>query len=160
MSDNAIIYVDQSSRRVALPVNGWTPRITDMPLQPLTASEESRSLLLEGSQATFVDDRTLMVIMKEGTIYPVEIVMSGKIVSKLSMGSALAQTTVPSTVANVQQGHVFIGSTVAPSILMKAARVEEQVAADQKKDTPAVVVDPLSMDFDDDGMVLSENLTY
>lgn len=151
MSDNAIIYVDQSSRRVALPVNGWASRITDMPLQPLATSEESRTLLLEGSEATFADDRTLLVIMKEGTIYPVEIVMSGKIVSKLSMGQALAQTTIPSTVTSVQGGHIFIGSTVAPSVLMKASRIEEQITDDQKKDVPAAVVDPLAMDFDEDG---------
>ena len=150
MSDNAIIYVDQSSRRVALPVNGWAARISDVPLQPLTTDEESRILQLEGSQATFVDDRTLFVVTKDGIIYPVEIVMSGKIVSRLSMGPTLAQTTIPSTLANIPEGRLFIGSTVGPSILMRASRIEEKVTSSQKKEEPVAVVDSLAMDFDDD----------
>jgi cleavage and polyadenylation specificity factor subunit 1 len=31
ISGNAIIYVDQSGRKLGLPVNGWASRVSDMP---------------------------------------------------------------------------------------------------------------------------------
>ena len=53
LAGNAVIYVDQSSRRVGLPVNGWPPRVSDMPMQALSAQEQLRDLRLEGSHFVF-----------------------------------------------------------------------------------------------------------
>ena len=51
---NAIIYADQSFRRIILPVNGWTPRISDV----LTLSADpTGKLILEGSRSIFVDEK-------------------------------------------------------------------------------------------------------
>lgn len=36
LASNSIIYVDQASRRVILPVNGWPPRISDMHMPTLS----------------------------------------------------------------------------------------------------------------------------
>lgn len=55
---NALIYVDQSSRRLALPLNGWTSRLSDVHLLPITPADESRKLMLEGSRSVFVDEKT------------------------------------------------------------------------------------------------------
>ncbi|KAA1478696.1 hypothetical protein DENSPDRAFT_845850 [Dentipellis sp. KUC8613] len=154
LTSNAIIHVDQASRRVALLANGWLPRISDMPGLALQPGEQARDLQLEGSRLAFVDDRTLFVILKDGTIYPVEFFLDGKIVSRMTMAGALAQTTVPTVVQHVIDEHLFIGSTVGASVLLKAARVEEEIVdgmdVDDASASPAVVDPANEMDLDDD----------
>ena len=145
---NALIYVDQSSRRLALPLNGWTSRLSDIPLLPIALADEGRKLNLEGSRSVFVDEKTFFVIVKDGTLYPVEIVVDGKTVSKLTMSAPLAQSSIPSTAMNIGSDHIFIGSTVGPSVLLKAAHVEED--GDEEHSAPAAVVQGDPMDFDDD----------
>ncbi|KAF8156589.1 CPSF A subunit region-domain-containing protein [Crassisporium funariophilum] len=151
-STNALIYVDQSSRRVALPLNGWTARISDLPLLPIPPAEQSRKLFLEGSRSVFAGDRTFFLILKDGTVYPVEIVVDGKTVSKLTISPPLARTSIPSVAKSIGPDHIFIGSTVGPSVLLKAAHVEEEVGKDQEMDTAptAVVQEDDDMDYDDD----------
>jgi hypothetical protein len=151
ISANAIVYVDQAARRVVLPVNGWAGRISDVPLPALTPDEQGRNLELEGSRAAFVDDRTFFLILRDGTVYPVELVTDGgKTVSKLSMGPPLANTTVPALVRPVGNDCLFVGSTVGPSVLLQAARVQE---VDQAQGMKTAVVD-IVLD-DDDGTASS-----
>ena len=152
LASNAIIYVDRSSRRVALPVNGWASRISDLPLPNLSPEDRLRNLELEGNRSAFIDDKTIFIILKDGTIYPVELVVDGKTVSRLSMAPALAQTSIPSVVKKINDDYLFIGSTVGPSVLLKTTRVEEEVSNDVAMDSaPAAVVDQYNdMDLDDD----------
>ncbi|KAI0938339.1 hypothetical protein AcW1_001910 [Taiwanofungus camphoratus] len=152
---NSIIYVDQSSRRVILPVNGWPPRISDMSMPMLSSQEQSCDLQLEGSRFSFVDDKTLYVVLKDGTVYPVEIVVDGKTVSRLSMAAAVARTTIPTIVRKMQDDYLFIGSIVGPSVLLKTAHVEEDITGDDTDmaTAPATVVahtDAMDLDDDDD----------
>ncbi|KAF8970332.1 CPSF A subunit region-domain-containing protein [Flammula alnicola] len=151
ITSDALIYVDQSSRRVALPLNGWTSRISDLPLLSLSAAEQSRKLFLEGSRSVFIDDRTFFLILKDGTVYPVEIVVDGKTVSKLTISPPLAQTSVPSIAKNLGDDHIFVGSSVGPSVLLKAAHVQEEIEKDDIDMAPsAVVKDDDQMDYDDE----------
>jgi len=153
MTTNALIYVDQSSRRLALPLNGWISRLSDIHLLPITPADESRKLILEGSRSVFVDEKTFFVISKDGAVYPVEIVVDGKTVSNITMSPPLAQSSIPSVVMNIGNDHIFIGSTVGPSVLLKAAHVEEDIekGEDEKHSAaPAAVVQGDPMDFDDD----------
>ena len=148
---NTVTYVDQSSRRVALPTNGWSSRISDISLLP---ADPIQTLFLEGSQSVFVDDKTFFLILKNGTVYPIEIVMDGKTVSTLTMSPPLAQTSIPSIVRNIGKDHIFIGSTVGPSVLLKAARVQEEVEEDEVDIAPAAVVQEdyiMEYDEEDDG---------
>ena len=74
VASNSIIYVDQSGRKVVLPVNGWVPRISDIALPTnLTPEEQARTLELEGSRSIFVDDKTAFIILKDGTTVRVRI---------------------------------------------------------------------------------------
>ena len=151
LTSNSVIYVDQTSRRVGLPVNGWPSRISDLPMPPVPPGEETRNLQLEGARAAFVDDRTLFVVLKDGTVYPVEIVVDGKTVSRLTMTAALAQTTIPAVAERVSGEYLFIGSTVGESVLLKTARVDQEVDSGESASTPAAVVDMgQNMDLDDD----------
>lgn len=152
-TSNAMIYVDQSSRRVPLALNGWPSRVSDIPFPALTPEERPRNLELEGSRSAFIDDKTVFVVLKDGTVYPVELVVDGKTVSKLSMAPALAQTSIPSVVRKISNDHLLIGSTVGPSVLLKTARVEEEISDDDVMTTaPTAVVDiDDSMELDDDG---------
>lgn len=153
LASNAIIFVDQASRRVILPVNGWPPRTSDLTMPSLTPQEQLRNLQLEGARFTFVDDKTLFVILKDGTVHPVELVLDGKTVSRLSMADALARTTIPAVVARVRDDYLFVGSMVGPSVLLRTAHVEEVIKEeDVDMDAgPATVVAPAdTMDLDDD----------
>jgi cleavage and polyadenylation specificity factor subunit 1 len=153
ITGNSVIYIDQSSRRVGLQVNGWATRMSDTAYLPLSEDEMSRKLTLEGCRSIMVDDKTVFLVMRDGTIYPVELLADGKAVSKLSISPALAQTTIPTVVKRVHEDHFFIGSTVGPSILLKTAHVEQEVEEDQSTSRPAVVTEDVVMDPDDDGML-------
>ncbi|KAF9818061.1 hypothetical protein IEO21_03022 [Rhodonia placenta] len=153
LASNSVIYVDQASRRVVLPVNGWPPRLSDMHMPVLTPQEQQRDLQLEGSRFAFVDEKTLYVLTKDGTVYPVEIVVDGKTVSRLSMAAPVARTTIPSMVRRVQNEYLFVGSIVGPSVLLKTVPVDEDIVDDDVDMTaaPSTVVAPAhAMEIDDD----------
>ena len=119
----------------------------------LSPGEQSRNLQLEGSRAAFVDDNTLFVILKDGTVYPVELIADGKAVSRLSMAEPIAQTTIPSVVKKLPDDHLFVASLVGPSVLLRTAHVEEEIAdGDTEMElAPAAVVETQdTMDLDDD----------
>jgi cleavage and polyadenylation specificity factor subunit 1 len=118
----------------------------------ISPAGQTRDLALEGARAAFVDDRTVFVVLKDGTVYPIEIIADGKTVSKLTMGSALAQTTIPAIIKRVSEEHLFIGSTVGPSVLLKTAHIEEEVdsSADSELTPMAVVDTDGGMDLYDD----------
>ncbi|KAF8268563.1 CPSF A subunit region-domain-containing protein [Lactarius quietus] len=151
LTSNAVIHVDQATRRVALPVNGWPPRVSDMPT--LATPAGMREMRLEGARMAFVDERTLFVVLVDGTIIPIEFVVDGKVVSRLVPGAALAQTAPPTVVRKLHREHLFVGSTVGPSALLRTASVEEPVTELDEMATsgPAAVVDAgNAMDLDDD----------
>jgi len=64
-----------------------------------------------------VDEKTFFLVLNDGTVYPVDILVDGKTVSKLVMSPPLAQTSIPSIVRNLGNDHIFIGTTVGPSVL-------------------------------------------
>jgi len=97
----------------------------------------------------FIDERTFFLILKDGTVYPVEIIVDGKAVSRLAMAPPLAQTAVPSVSINIGGDHVLVGSCVGPSVLLKAAHVEVEVEEIDVAPT-AVVQDDNQMDYDDE----------
>ncbi|KAJ7628553.1 CPSF A subunit region-domain-containing protein [Roridomyces roridus] len=152
LSSNSIIYIDRASRRVVLPLNGWAARISEMPMPPLpTPEDQNRNIVLEGSRAVFADERTMLVILKDGTVHPAEIVSDGQVAAKWVLGPPLARTTIPQLARKLNNELVFVGSTVGPSVVFKAARVEEEVEEDQDADQHAVaqVDEPMDV-YDDD----------
>lgn len=167
LSCNALVHIDSASRKTVLPMNGWTSRMTDTPLQQLRPEELDRDLHLESSFAAFADERTFFVVTRDGLVYPVEIVMDGRIVSRLSLGAAMSQTTIPSlmkklntkgTSATGTDDVLFIGSTVGPSVLLKISRVEERIVEEEKANAaPAAVADiPSKMEIDDDDDIYAD----
>ena len=161
LASNAMLFVDQSGRRVALPVNGWPPRVSDLPMPQLPEQDKTRDLQLEGSRFAFVDETRFFVFLKDGTVYPVELVQDGKTVSRLSIGAALARTTIPAVVKRIPGEHVFVGSTVGPSVLLKTVRVEEEIQnEDVEMEGPAAVVDMEQDDLMDDEGEWSPGFIY
>lgn len=157
LTSNSIIYIDRASRRVVLPVNGWPSRISDLPMLPQAPEDRTRILHLEGSRSAFVDEKTVFIVLKDGTIYPVEIIADGQSVPKLTMAPALAQTTIPTVVKKITDQHLFVGSTVGPSVLLKTIRVEEEVEEDQEMELAPAVVEvnnDIDMNDDDEGQFL------
>ncbi|KAI6016186.1 CPSF A subunit region-domain-containing protein [Pisolithus marmoratus] len=155
-TNNALIHVDQAARRVALPVNGWAARVSDMPMLPL---EKDLDLTLEGSRLVFVDEKNLFAIRKDGMIHSVEIASDGRTVSKLTISPALAQTTIPSIACQLGNGLLFVGSAVGPSVLLKTHRVDEELPwGTVESATPAAVVDThTTMDIDDEDDLYGES---
>jgi cleavage and polyadenylation specificity factor subunit 1 len=74
-----------------------------------------RNLELEGCRSAFIDERTFIqvLVLRDGTVYPVEVTIDGKTVSRLSMMPALVQTTIPSLLKKINNDYVLIGSTVS-----------------------------------------------
>ncbi|KAI0366045.1 hypothetical protein BV20DRAFT_1115505 [Pilatotrama ljubarskyi] len=106
----------------------------------LTPQEQQRDLQLEGARFTFVDDddKTFFVIQRDGTVYPVELVLDGKIVSRLSMSDPVTRTTVPAVLIGIEKDYLFVGR--GEDVDMAAA--------------PATAVAPVdTMDLDDDEVV-------
>ena len=162
LTPNSLIYVDQAARRVSLPINGWSARVSDIPSLPL---DKNLDLVLEGSQLVFSDEKSFFVIRKDGMVHPVEIISDGRTVSKLVLFPALAQTTIPSVAKQLVGGMLFVGSAVGPSVLLRAVRVEEEVEEGEAEDTsaaPSAVVDTRNAmdidDFDDDGERTAERV--
>ena len=160
---NSIVYINKSAQHISVPVNGWPMRVSDLPMPPTSPAEQNRDLPLEGARAVFADDKTLFIILRDGSVHRLEIIVDGKSVSKLQLGSeALARTTIPSLVKRIGSAGslLFVGSTVGPSVLLKSVRVEEEV--DDEDDATngvaaPVVVDTQSrmqVDDDNDGMLL------
>lgn len=101
----------------------------------------------------FVDDRTLILILKDGTVHSIEIVADGRTVEKLIMGAPTARTTIPAVIKRIAEDHLFVGSIVGPSVLLKTVRVEEAIPEEdtEMSSAPTAVVDNAdSMDIDDD----------
>jgi cleavage and polyadenylation specificity factor subunit 1 len=157
MTSNSIIYIDQSARRVPLPLNGWQQRISDLPIPILSDEDQLRNLELEGCRAAFIDDKTFVIVLRDGTVYPVEVAVDGKTVSKLSVGPALARATIPSVLKRLNDDLLFLGSTVASSLLLRTFRVEEIINNPvlDSLSTPSVDVG-VTMDLDDDDGALSD----
>jgi cleavage and polyadenylation specificity factor subunit 1 len=121
----------------------------------MLSADPTRKLILEGSRSIFVDEKTFFLVLKDGTVYPVDILVDGKTVSKLMVSPPLAQTSIPSLVRNIGNDHIFIGSTVGPSVLLKAARVEEEVEGNEVEEIPTAIVredDAMEYDDEDEGL--------
>lgn len=130
-------------------------------MQAIPPTDAERYIELEGSRASFVDDKTVFVILRDGTVHPIEIIAEGKTVTRLVMAPPLAQTTVPTVVRKLSNELLFVGSTAGPSVLLKAAKVEEEIDEDQDMDaSPAVVETDDAMDFDDDDGEFRQFLTF
>lgn len=158
LTGNSVIFVDQAARRVVLPVNGWPSRVSDLPLLDVTAEERERYLELEGSRGVFIDDKSLLLVLKDGTIHCAELSAErGKVVSKITLGGPIGITAVPACIKRTISGCIFIGSIVGPSVLMKTSKIEEEVADDIPATTAPVAVvdtDDFEMDDDDEGRSL------
>lgn len=146
LTSNSLVYVDQAGRRVALPINGWAARVSDMPMPP---ADKDLDLSLEGSRLVFVDEKTFFVIRRDGMIHPVEVILDGRTVSKLLLLPVIAQTTIPALARLLNEDLLFVGSMVGPSVLMKTAR--EEVPLEQPTQQTLTTSNvPDSMDLDDD----------
>ncbi|KAJ3764362.1 CPSF A subunit region-domain-containing protein [Lentinula raphanica] len=143
LTPNSVVYVDQATKKLMLPVNGWATRVSDVAVVPSGSNpaDQTRNLALEGSRATFVSETTLLLILADGDVYTVTLAMDGKTVSGLSISDEpLARTTIPSLAMSDHLPCVFVGSTQGPSVLLRAgmiADVENDVEMGDVKESSA-----------------------
>ncbi|KAI0027906.1 CPSF A subunit region-domain-containing protein [Vararia minispora EC-137] len=150
LAANALIHIDQAGRKTGLAVNGWTAHTTDMAIPP---PDPILSLQLECAHMVPIGDSTFFLVLRDGTVYPVELSVSAQVVSRIILRVPLARTTAPSVVCHAENtDHVFVGSDMGPSVLMRTHAVEEAATDDDGEAAATAVVDrPAdSMDFDDD----------
>ena len=146
--NNSIVYVDESAQCVSVPVNGWPMCVSDLPMPPTSPAEQNRDLPLEGARATFTNDKTLFIILRDGSVHRLKIIVDGKSVSKLQLGSeALVRPTIPSLVKRIGSAGslLFMGNMVGLSVLLKSIRVEEEV--DDEDDAMNGVAAPVVVDM-------------
>ena len=147
LMSNSIVYSNKSAQCISVPVNGWPMHVSDLPMPPTSPTEQNRDLPLKGARAVFTDNKTLFIILRDGSVHQLEIIVDGKSVLKLQLGSeALARTTILSLVKRIGSAGslLFIGSTVGPSVLLKSVRVEEEM--DDEDDAMNGVATPVVMD--------------
>ncbi|KIK53793.1 hypothetical protein GYMLUDRAFT_49207 [Collybiopsis luxurians FD-317 M1] len=142
LTTNSLVYVDQATKKLMLPMNGWAERVSEVSAlknpNPTSANPSNLNLSLEGAQATFISDTTLLLVLVHGEVYTVTLAMDGKAVSGMNIGKEMvAKTTIPSLVqcvtvpgssastARVDE-LVFVGSTQGPSVLLRTGFVEEE----------------------------------
>ena len=145
ISSNSVIHVDQAGKPVGIAFNGWARRVSDFPFAPPTRDE-----VLEGSQCAFVSDRVFLIVYRDGSIVPVELVADGRNIGKIEVGNKLAQTTIPSLAHLVRDDLFFVGSLVGPSVLLQLQQVEVQGSVSSGLNNPSSLEDD-PMDSDDDG---------
>lgn len=157
LAANSIFHVDQTGRTFGVQSNGWASRLTDIKLTEDT-SAKTRNVPLEGARMMFVDERTIFVYAVDGVVYSVELVVEGRAVTNLIISSPLVQLTIPTVLCDVGGDHLFVGSTVGPSLLLKTIRVLEEIGKNAFHSPAAVVDDSIEADMDlDDGTVFVAN---
>lgn len=153
LTANALLYIDRSSRRLALPLNGWPARTSEGAFAPPPREHEDRMLALEGARMAFGgDERTVLLVLRDGAVHTLELTLEGRVVVGFTLGDAVVRTAVPAVVSNVGKEHVFIGSTVGESALLKTVRVEEEVV-DEVAPVAAAVEEDMELDDEDEGEV-------
>lgn len=151
LAANAILHIDQTGRIVGAPSSGWASRLTDVKLTE-DSGAKTRNIALEGARMVFVDEKTIFVMAVDGVVYPVELIVEGRAVTSLVIGAALAQLTIPSVLSDVGSDHLFVGSTVGPSLLLKTVRVVEEIRKDTSHSPTTEEMPEVDMDLDlDDG---------
>ncbi|KAF5378683.1 hypothetical protein D9757_010763 [Collybiopsis confluens] len=97
-------------------------------LRPSRARREQRHPL-EGSQATFVSDTTLLIVLADGDVYTVMLAMDGKAASGIDISKVPVGKTECTAAAAVGEEHelVLVGSTQGLSVLFQTGLVEVEV---------------------------------
>ncbi|KAJ3894218.1 CPSF A subunit region-domain-containing protein [Lentinula edodes] len=178
LTSNSIVYVDQATKKLMLPVNGWATRVSDIAAVNVTDVAQTRDLALEGSRAAFISETTLLLILARGDAYTVTLAMDGKAVSGLSISDKpMVKTTIPSLAMSVTPSSphagrdvdahtipfIFVGSTQGPSVLLKTNMVEsEEDDTDREVDNGNDVRAPAGEDddmYDDDADIYGPSHT-
>lgn len=127
LASNCLLHIDQTSRITALPLNGWAHRTSALPsLVPTPGDEQktraaSLNLMLEGARMAFLNERNILLVLSNGAIHVVTVVVDGRLVQRLTIGDAIARASAPSTLQLVSKGHIFVGSTVGPTLLLRSS---------------------------------------
>jgi cleavage and polyadenylation specificity factor subunit 1 len=127
LASNALLHVDQTSRVTALPLNGWAHRTSALPSLITTLGDEQKiraaslNLMLEGARMAFLSERDLLLALPNGAIHLVTVVVDGRLVQRLTIGDAIARASAPSTLQLISNGHIFVGSTVGPALLLRSS---------------------------------------
>ena len=150
VTSTAVIHIDQSGRRVATSVNGWYDMITALPAD---RSQEERKAELDGSAAVWVDDKNLLLTLRNGETVQLRLELEGRAVHKLSiLDHIVGQTTTPANMVKLGPRGIFVASAVGDSevyqVELEAYKIEAVDQLDTKSDND------LDMDLDE-GMYLA-----
>lgn len=114
---------------------------------PVPKGQEERIIALEGARMVFAgDEKTAVLVLRDGIVHLLELVREGRVVTSLVLGEPVGRTAIPATLEHSGNGHIFVGSVVGESVLLKAAVVEEEV----EEQALSTQVDELDMEMDDE----------
>lgn len=77
-------------------------------------------LMLEGARMMLLDDRNILLVLSNGNIHVINVVVDGRMVSKLTIDEAIACASSPSVVVPVSRDHLFVGSSAGPGLLLRS----------------------------------------
>lgn len=150
VTTTGIIHVDQGGRVVCTSVNAWWGYTTN---RARDRSYESRKLTLEGSRATFVGDKDMLLVLATGRAHQVRMTMDGRAVGSIVIEEEVGILPPPSSISRLGTDKVFVGSPEGDSVMYETQMVREKVdQAEEKK--PAI---DMELDYDDGELSIAES---
>jgi cleavage and polyadenylation specificity factor subunit 1 len=142
VTTTGLLHVDQGGRVVCVSVNAWwgytTSRISDR-------SYESRQLSLEGSRASFVGDRDMLLVLATGQAHQIRMEMDGRAVGSIIVEEEVGVLPPPSSISRLGKDKVIVGSAEGDSVMYEIQMIREKV--DQGEDKKPAI--DMELDYDD-----------
>jgi cleavage and polyadenylation specificity factor subunit 1 len=142
VATTGIIHIDQGGRVLCVSVNAWWSYTTR---RPSDRAYEVRQLSLEGSRASFVGDRDMLLVLATGKAHQVRMEMDGRAVGSIIIEEELGILPPPSSISRLGLDKVFVGSPEGDSIMYGVKMIREKVDQTEER-KPAI---DLEMDYDD-----------
>ncbi|TFK16893.1 hypothetical protein FA15DRAFT_650709 [Coprinopsis marcescibilis] len=141
LTSNGVVFVDGmssggSGRRVGCAMSGWAGRVSEVFDGAAVASTSDQVLSLEGARGVFISDKTLLVVLKDGSMHKVEVEADGRNVKALVWGvGGVGRVAGACVVRRIDDAGcwVFVGSTVGPSVLLRVGYEEEVLEGEEEK---------------------------
>ena len=115
LTTNAIIYVEQAQHNFGIALNSFARETTDFRLEHATADT---CVSLDGARHTFLTPLDMLIALRTGELYVAQLIVSGRSVDRIRFYFTDISAVIPSALATIRPGYVFLGSRVGDSLLV------------------------------------------
>ncbi|KAI5737751.1 hypothetical protein M8J76_016444 [Diaphorina citri] len=142
LTNNALIYLNQSIPPYGVSLNSIADASTSFPLEP----QEGISICLEGAQCAFIDTDKVVISLKGGELYVLTLQTdSVRSVNRFHFEKSAA-SVLTTCVCVCGDNYLFLGSRLGNSLLLRFSVKEKTLAPP----TPIAPTDTITLDGEDD----------